>query len=113
MAFYKLFVQNEAKAEIRALPGYMRQRVSRAVRALASEPRPPANKNTPGAPLDFRCPVDFGSLVSQFRLPVASFAVDDLDAAVEWLRAHRIEIPWASKKTPDRGGRRSAIRRAT
>ena len=44
MASFRLFVQNEAKAEIRALPGHMRQRVSRAVRALAGEPRPPASR---------------------------------------------------------------------
>jgi len=44
MASFRLFVQNEAKAEIRALPGHMRQRASRAVRALAGEPRPPASR---------------------------------------------------------------------
>ncbi len=44
MASYRVYVENAAKAEIRALPGHVRQRVSRAVRALADEPRPPISR---------------------------------------------------------------------
>lgn len=37
---YHLWIKNEAKAEIRQLPGHVRQRVRRAIEELASEPRP-------------------------------------------------------------------------
>ena len=37
---YHLWVNDEAKAKIKRLPGYMRQRIRRAVQSLSSEPRP-------------------------------------------------------------------------
>lgn len=37
---YQLWIKDEAKAEIRRLPGHMRQRIRRAVKSLGSEPRP-------------------------------------------------------------------------
>lgn len=37
---YRLWIKNEAKTEIRRLPGHMRQRVRRAVQDLGTEPRP-------------------------------------------------------------------------
>ena len=37
---YNLWIENEAKAEIKRLPGHMRQRIRRAVQGLGSEPRP-------------------------------------------------------------------------
>lgn len=37
---YQLWVKDEAKSEIRRLPGHMRQRIRRAVQSLCSEPRP-------------------------------------------------------------------------
>jgi len=40
MSSYRVRVHPEAWAEIRALPGHMRQRVRRAVRDLAVNPRP-------------------------------------------------------------------------
>jgi mRNA interferase RelE/StbE len=41
---YRLWIKDEAKAEIRELPGHIRQRVRRAVEALASEPRPHSSR---------------------------------------------------------------------
>jgi len=38
------------------------------------------------------------------RFPLVAFATDDLDAAVDRLRAYGVELPWASKKMPDRDG---------
>lgn len=40
MASYKLFVEDEAKSEIRSLPGHVRQRVNRAVQTLVKDARP-------------------------------------------------------------------------
>ncbi len=37
---YQVWINNEAKAEMIGLPGHMRQRVRRAIRSLAGEPRP-------------------------------------------------------------------------
>ena len=37
---YQLWIRDEAKAEIRGLPGHVRQRIRRAVQSLGSEPRP-------------------------------------------------------------------------
>lgn len=37
---YRLWVEDEAKAEVKRLPGHMRQRMRRAIRDLADEPRP-------------------------------------------------------------------------
>jgi len=35
------------------------------------------------------------------RFPVVAFAVDDLDAAVKQLRAHRVEMPWRVEEDAD------------
>jgi mRNA interferase RelE/StbE len=40
---YRLWIKNEAKAEIKKLPGNMRQVIRRAVKELADEPRPHAS----------------------------------------------------------------------
>ncbi len=37
------------------------------------------------------------------RFPIAAFAVDDLDAAIDRLRAHRVELPWGIEE--DAGSR--------
>ncbi len=37
---YQLWIEDEAKAEIRRLPGHMRQRIHQAVQGLSDEPRP-------------------------------------------------------------------------
>ena len=34
------------------------------------------------------------------RFPVIAFAVDDLDSAVEWLKAHGVELPWGVEESP-------------
>ncbi len=46
---YKLWIENRAKAEIKKLPGNMRQRIRRTVSKLADAPRPHYSKqmNTP------------------------------------------------------------------
>lgn len=44
MSGYTVYVIPAAWAEMRQLPGYMRQRVKQAVDALAIEPRPPSSK---------------------------------------------------------------------
>jgi mRNA interferase RelE/StbE len=47
---YTIYVAPDALAEIRELPGNMRQRVRRAISALADQPRPSSSKalNPPG-----------------------------------------------------------------
>jgi catechol-2,3-dioxygenase len=35
------------------------------------------------------------------RFPIVAFAVEDLDAAVEQLRANRIELPWGIEEDAD------------
>ncbi len=45
MASYRLYVEDSAKPDIWALPGHVRQRVVRAVRALAEIPRPPESRS--------------------------------------------------------------------
>ena len=37
---YQIWIEDEAKAEIRRLPGHMRQRIRQAVQDLRDEPRP-------------------------------------------------------------------------
>jgi mRNA-degrading endonuclease RelE of RelBE toxin-antitoxin system len=37
---YRLWIQNEAKAELKGLPGHVRQQVRRAIQSLCDEPRP-------------------------------------------------------------------------
>lgn len=49
MSAYTVYVTPPAWRELTALPGHMRQRVRRAVSALASDPRPPESKAL-GAP---------------------------------------------------------------
>ncbi|HFD40027.1 MAG TPA: type II toxin-antitoxin system RelE/ParE family toxin [Anaerolineae bacterium] len=40
----RVWVEPSARAEIKQLPGYMRQRVRRAVRRLAEDPYPPQSR---------------------------------------------------------------------
>jgi len=35
------------------------------------------------------------------RFPIVAFAVEDLDAAIERLRAHRVELPWGIEEDAD------------
>ncbi len=35
------------------------------------------------------------------RFPIVAFAVDDLDAAIDRLRLHRIDLPWGIEKDAD------------
>lgn len=44
MASYRVRITDRAKREIRALPGHMRQRVVRLLRALETDPCPPTSK---------------------------------------------------------------------
>jgi mRNA interferase RelE/StbE len=37
---YQLWIEDEAKAEIRRLPGHVRQRIRRAIQSLSDKPRP-------------------------------------------------------------------------
>jgi mRNA-degrading endonuclease RelE of RelBE toxin-antitoxin system len=37
---YQLWIEDEAKVEIKRLPGHMRQRIHQAVQSLCDEPRP-------------------------------------------------------------------------
>ncbi len=58
MASYRVEVDGQARKEIRRLPGNMRQRVIRALRALEQEPRPhnsrPLDTDKAGLALDPR-----------------------------------------------------------
>ncbi len=51
MSRYDVYITPEALAEIKALPGHVRQRVRKAIRELANQPHPPQSK-----PLDFPAP---------------------------------------------------------
>lgn len=44
MSRYTVYVTPQALDEVKALPGHMRQRVKRAIRALADDPRPPQSQ---------------------------------------------------------------------
>ena len=35
------------------------------------------------------------------RFPIVAFAVDDLDAAIDRLRAHRVDLPWGIEEDAD------------
>jgi catechol 2,3-dioxygenase-like lactoylglutathione lyase family enzyme len=35
------------------------------------------------------------------RFPIVAFAVDDLDAAVDHLRAHHVDLPWGVEEDAD------------
>jgi catechol-2,3-dioxygenase len=35
------------------------------------------------------------------RFPIIAFAIDDLDAAVERLRTHNVDLPWGIEKDAD------------
>jgi len=35
------------------------------------------------------------------RFPLVAFAMDDLDAAVDRLRAHQVELPWGIEEDAD------------
>ena len=37
---YRLWIEDQAKAEVNRLPGHMRQRIRQAIRGLSLEPRP-------------------------------------------------------------------------
>ena len=37
---YRLWIENEAKTEIRQLPGHVRQQIRRAAKGLSDNPRP-------------------------------------------------------------------------
>lgn len=51
---YRLWIKDEAKAEVRSLPGHIRQRVQRAIQELSLQPRPPYSlQMTPPVELDF------------------------------------------------------------
>ena len=56
MTSYKRYVENEAKAEVRALPGHVRHRVARAIHALAEAPKPPDSRSldVPGVAIEVR-----------------------------------------------------------
>jgi mRNA interferase RelE/StbE len=41
---YHLWIKNEAKTEMRRLPGHMRQQIRQAVQNLISEPRPSSSQ---------------------------------------------------------------------
>lgn len=58
MTPYRVFVTPRALKEAQELPGHVRQRVRRAIAALADNPRPPASKalDVPGLEQEVRRP---------------------------------------------------------
>jgi mRNA interferase RelE/StbE len=44
MTQYRVWIRDEAKAEVQRLPGNMRQRVRKLIQSLSQEPRPPATR---------------------------------------------------------------------
>ena len=69
MASYRVEVTRQARREIRLLPGNMRQRVMRSLRALEREPRPHNSR-----PLDAdKAGVELESGVELLRIRMASW----------------------------------------
>ena len=44
MSLYKVYITPTANREIEASPGFVRQRIKRAIKALRDDPRPPGSK---------------------------------------------------------------------
>ena len=61
MSRYEVYVTPEALAEIKDLPGHMRQRVRTAIDELGDEPHPPESKQ-------LEVPTDLESIVCRLRL---------------------------------------------
>lgn len=61
MTQYRVWIRDEAKAEVRRLPGHMRQRVRQFVQSLGQEPRPPATRQ-------LRLPENFDLEVRRARM---------------------------------------------
>lgn len=58
---YRVWIKNEAKAEVRALPGNVRQRVRQAILELGEDPRPPESR-------EMRTPADAAIETRRLRL---------------------------------------------
>jgi mRNA interferase RelE/StbE len=71
MVSYQVEVTTQARKEIRQLPGNMRQRVIRALRALEQEPRPHNSR-----PLDAgKAGIELASGVELLRIRMASWRI--------------------------------------
>jgi mRNA-degrading endonuclease RelE of RelBE toxin-antitoxin system len=71
MASYRVEVTKEIRSEVRSLPGNVRQRVMRVLRALEREPRPPGSR-----PLDpVKAGVDLEQGVELCRIRMASWRI--------------------------------------
>ena len=71
MASYRVEVSRQARTEIRQLPGNMRQRVIRALRALEQEPRPHNSRALDAA----KAGVEPESGVELLRIRMASWRI--------------------------------------
>jgi mRNA interferase RelE/StbE len=71
MVSYQVEVSREARREIRQLPGNMRQRVIRALRALEQEPRPYHSRSLDAA----KAGVELQSGVELLRIRMASWRI--------------------------------------
>ena len=71
MASYRVEVTSEVRSEIRRLPGNVRQRVMRSLRALEQEPRPPDSR-----PLDaVKAGIELEQGVELHRIRMASWRI--------------------------------------
>ena len=77
MSRYRVWIEDAARAELQRLPGNMRQRVKRAIGALAENPRPHDSRRL-DTPADVT--VELRRIrIDPFRIV---YAVDEQDAAV-------------------------------
>lgn len=55
---YKIRITGDAEHDVRSLPGNMRQRARRMIRALGDDPRPPGARGLRGNPAYYRLRLD-------------------------------------------------------
>lgn len=85
---YLLDISATAQKEVKHLPGHIRQRVRRAIRALADDPRPPRSKE-----LDFALPG-----VEPRRLRIEHWRI--VYAVTETDYAHTVAVVAIRKRPP-------------
>ena|SRR2546425_1003686 len=80
---YRIYVLPTAFREAKALPGNMRQRVKRAIAALADEPRPPESKplGVTGLPAELR-----RLLLDQWRIV---YPIDESERTIDVLAVRK------------------------
>ncbi len=84
MSQYTVYITPQALWEVKNLPGNMRQRIKRAIEALADEPHPPESKQ-----LDI--PDDIGVLAFRLRLDKwrILYTITEADSVIDVLAVRK------------------------